>query len=222
MATGTVKWFNDAKGYGFITPENGEKDLFVHLQQHRRRRLRTLTEARRSSSKREREGPRGDERLHRQRLSLRAARPATAGRASQSIDNGGVCRQKRRSSWKARYSKPSQRHVQGCARQRARDARLHGGQDAALPDQDQPRRSNQARAVAVRPWARTDRLPLPLMAQYGKLEIPDAEARRLSDAAIVERLVEHGCSRLDGTAHRRDRAWLCRAQRARRRTLARR
>ncbi len=28
--TGTVKWFNDAKGYGFITPENGEKDCFVH------------------------------------------------------------------------------------------------------------------------------------------------------------------------------------------------
>jgi cold shock protein len=44
MATGTVKWFSDAKGYGFITPEDGGKDLFVHFSQIAGNGFRTLTE----------------------------------------------------------------------------------------------------------------------------------------------------------------------------------
>ena len=44
MATGTVKWFNDAKGYGFIQPEDGGKDLFVHHTQISGSGFKTLAE----------------------------------------------------------------------------------------------------------------------------------------------------------------------------------
>jgi len=42
--TGTVKWFNDAKGFGFITPENGDKDCFVHYSSIAGSGFRTLVE----------------------------------------------------------------------------------------------------------------------------------------------------------------------------------
>ena len=44
MATGTVKWFNDSKGYGFITPADGGKDVFVHHSQIQMDGYRSLEE----------------------------------------------------------------------------------------------------------------------------------------------------------------------------------
>ena len=44
MATGTVKWFNPTKGYGFIQPQAGGKDVFVHISAVERAGLTTLRE----------------------------------------------------------------------------------------------------------------------------------------------------------------------------------
>jgi cold shock protein len=44
VATGTVKWFNPAKGFGFIQPDNGGKDVFVHISAVERAGLSTLNE----------------------------------------------------------------------------------------------------------------------------------------------------------------------------------
>ena len=49
MATGTVKWFNPTKGYGFIEPEDGGKDVFVHISAVERAGLSTLAEGQKVS-----------------------------------------------------------------------------------------------------------------------------------------------------------------------------
>jgi CspA family cold shock protein len=49
MPTGTVKWFNDAKGYGFITPDDGGEDLFAHFSAIQMSGFKTLKEGQKVS-----------------------------------------------------------------------------------------------------------------------------------------------------------------------------
>ena len=58
MATGTVKWFNDDKGFGFITPDEGSKDLFVHHTAIAGSGFRSLNEGAKVSFEVE-QGPKG-------------------------------------------------------------------------------------------------------------------------------------------------------------------
>lgn len=47
MSTGTVKWFNPTKGYGFVAPEEGGKDIFVHISAVQKAGMRTLNQGER-------------------------------------------------------------------------------------------------------------------------------------------------------------------------------
>jgi len=58
MATGTVKWFNESKGYGFITPSDGSKDVFVHHSAIQGAGFKVLTEGQSVSFDVE-QGPKG-------------------------------------------------------------------------------------------------------------------------------------------------------------------
>ncbi|MEE8210788.1 MAG: cold-shock protein [Woeseiaceae bacterium] len=58
MRTGTVKWFNESKGYGFITPEDGSKDVFVHHSAITGSGFKTLAEGQRVTFD-VKEGPKG-------------------------------------------------------------------------------------------------------------------------------------------------------------------
>ena len=61
MATGTVKWFNTTKGYGFIAPSDGGKDVFVHASAVERSEMERIVEGQTISFDLERDGRSGKE-----------------------------------------------------------------------------------------------------------------------------------------------------------------
>jgi CspA family cold shock protein len=67
MATGTVKWFSDEKGFGFITPDEGSRDLFVHHSSIQADGYRSLAEGAKVSYEEE-AGPKGPKAINVQKL----------------------------------------------------------------------------------------------------------------------------------------------------------
>src|SRR5688500_5785833 len=126
MATGVVKWFSDEKGFGFITPDDGGKDAFVHFSGIAGDGFRTLTEG----AKVEYE------------LGESSKGPQATNVRIIWLGEGREGRVRRRG-----HRGAPERDVPGAARQRPRGPRARGRQDAPLPDPDPPGRPRAGRGL---------------------------------------------------------------------------
>src|SRR3954471_11613278 len=186
METGTVKWFNETKGYGFIQPDNGDKDVFVHVSAVQRSGLMGLREGHKVSYELQtdqRNGKTSAVNLQAARARWRKARACAlktlqgrsperpfcspdgfrtsrAAGAVPSPTEGSLNGERGTDAVRgARARGPARHAFQGSARLRARDHRLHGRQDEEEPHQDARRRSRHRRDVALRPREGPPRVP---------------------------------------------------------------
>jgi CspA family cold shock protein len=93
MPTGTVKWFNETKGYGFIQPDQGGKDVFVHISAVERSNMRGLAEGMKVSYEAEADRKTGKESatnlksgLRRMRSRFRRVRTSAGGAMKSTVD----------------------------------------------------------------------------------------------------------------------------------------
>jgi cold shock protein len=107
MSSGTVKWFNGQKGYGFIQPDDGSKDVFVHITALERAGLRGLNEGQRVTYDLER-GQQGKTSAVNLRAEWRRTIPATSATLGLSM---AMCRAVRVVTWLKVTAAPPARHV---------------------------------------------------------------------------------------------------------------
>ena len=154
MATGTVKWFNAAKGYGFITPDEGGKDLFVHFSQIAGEGYKSLDEGSRVEFE-AREGQKGPEATA--VVPSRASEPALAPSGRTHARRRRIAEKEEKIEFEGEVIEALERHVPDPSTTAERW--LHAGRCAGS---DRILRATASVELRHTTYA-ADRLPLPLI-----------------------------------------------------------
>ena len=205
MATGTVKWFSDEKGFGFITPDEGGKDLFVHHSAINANGFRTLAEGARVSYDAE-AGDKGPKAVNVNNLLGARPRPSFA--------KGPAPRGLRRSEARVPAFRPARASASRSAARRDRllgvvaHERREGDDDARTPaTQARPPETTEKRGAGQRRHpARLD-VAEPRAARHHEREHRrHPPAHRVGRDGLVDRRAADGADAVGGAGHREQRA----------------